>query len=231
MRITCTMFQKQAKDMTKNPGMLVMFAIFPAVALIMTQLIAKQNPDIPSSMFTTMMAGIFAGMALITSVAQFISEDIEHKRLRLLVMAGVKPHQYLTGLGGFILTLGIIVSIVFALIGEFRGEDLWKFLAVMIMSTAASIILGAAIGILTGNQQMAVALGFPVSMVIGFLPMIASFNERIERVTSFIYTLQLNAIVNDFSANFQKAMIVISSNIVVFIILFVIAYKMKGLKG
>ncbi|MCL2254227.1 MAG: hypothetical protein FWC09_07255, partial [Lachnospiraceae bacterium] len=106
MRIIKTMFIKQAKDMFKNPVSLVQFLIFPAVAFIMTVLVAKDNPDIADSMFTTMMAGIFAGMAIITTVAGIIAEDTEHKSLRLLIMAGVKPYQYLTGLGGFILLLG-----------------------------------------------------------------------------------------------------------------------------
>ena len=73
MRSIKAIFTKQARDMLKNPMVLVMFIIFPAVALVMTQLIAKSNDDIPNNMFVTMMSAIFAGMGLITSASGIIA--------------------------------------------------------------------------------------------------------------------------------------------------------------
>ena len=64
MRSIKAILIKQAKDMLKNRTVFVMFVIFPVVALIMTQLIAKSNDDIPNNMFVTMMTAIFAGMGL-----------------------------------------------------------------------------------------------------------------------------------------------------------------------
>lgn len=231
MRSAKTIFVKQAKDMFRNPGVLVMFIIFPAVALIMTQLIAKQNDSIPYNMFVTMMAAIFAGMGLITSMAGIIAEDIEHKSLRFLVIAGVKPHEYLLGTGGFVLLAGTITSVIFGLIGNFSAMELLKFLTVMILSVAASIILGATIGILAKNQQAATAIGMPIAVILGFTPMVASFNETVAKVAEILYTQQLNVIVNDFSASFGKAIAVIMVNIAVFVVLFILAYRRKGLKG
>jgi ABC-2 type transport system permease protein len=231
MRSIKTIFVKQAKDMFKNPMVLVMFIIFPAVALIMTELIAKSNEDIPNNMFTTMMAAIFVGMGLVMSMAGIIAEDIERKSLRFLVMAGVKPHEYLLGTGGFVLLAGALTAIAFGLIGDFTGTELVKFLAVLIVSAAASIILGASIGMLSKNQQAATAVGMPVAMIIGFTPMIANFNETVEKVASVLYTQQLNVIVNDFSANFAQALTVIGINIAVLAVLFTLAYKKRGLKG
>jgi len=231
MRSAKAIFIKQAKDMFKNPMVLVQFIIFPAVALIMTELISKSNEDIPNNMFVTMMAAIFAGMALVTSAAGVIAEDIERKSLRFLVMAGVKPHEYLLGTGGFILLTGMIVSIVFGLIGTFTGTEFAKFMTVMTTSVSASILLGAAIGMLSKNQQAATAIGMPIAVILGFTPMIANFNKTVEKAASFLYTQQLNVIVNDFSANFTKAIIVIGANIAFLTILFVLAYKKKGLKS
>ena len=121
MRSIKAIFIKQAKDMIKNPMVFIQFIIYPAVAFLMTELVAKSNQYIPANMFVTMMAAIFAGMALITSTAAVIAEDIERKSLRFLVMAGVKPHEYLTGIGGFLLLAGTFVSFVFGLIGNFTG--------------------------------------------------------------------------------------------------------------
>jgi len=229
MRSAKTIFVKQAKDMFRNPMVLVMFVVFPAVALIMTQLIAKPNSDVPNNMFVTMMGAIFAGMGLVTSMAGIIAEDIERKSLRFLVMAGVKPQEYLLGTGGFILLAGTVTSVFFALIGDFTAIELIKFLTVMILSTVASIVLGASIGILSKNQQAATAIGMPIAMILGFTPMIAAFNETVEKAASILYTQQLNVIMNDFSANFSQAIIVIGANIVVLVLLFTFAYKTKKL--
>jgi len=230
MRSIKAIFIKQAKDMFKNPGVLVQFIIFPAVALVMTELVSKSNEYIPTNMFVTMMAAIFAGMALITSTASIIAEDMERKSLRFLVMAGVKPQEYLSGVGGFILLAGSVVSVIFGLIGYFTWVELAKFLLVMITGVAASIILGAIIGILSKNRQAATAISMPVAIVLGFSPMIANYNKTVEKIAGVFYTQQLNVIVNDFSANFPKAMLVIVLNMSVLLFFFVIAYKKKGLK-
>ena len=231
MRSIKAIFTKQAKDMFKNPMALAMFIIFPAIALIMTQLVAKPNEDIPNNMFVTMMAAVFAGMGLITFSSGVISEDIERKSLRFLIIAGVKPHQYLLGTGGFLLLAGAVVSAVFALIGDFTLAETLKFLIVMTTGAAASIILGAAIGMLSKNQQAATSMGMPVAVIVGFTPMIAAFNETVEKFAGVLYSQQINIIVNDFSAGLLRPMLVITSNIAVLTGLFVFAYKKKGLKG
>jgi ABC-2 type transport system permease protein len=82
---------------------------------------------------------------------------------------------------------------------------------------------------LAKNQQTATAIATPAAMILGFTPMIAGFNEAVERVASVLYTQQLNVIVNGFSSNFPKALAVIGANILVLLILFVFAYRKKGL--
>ena len=224
-------FIKQAKDMLKNPAVFVMFIIFPLVSLIMTQLVAKSNDDISNNMFVTMMAAIFAGMGLVTATSAVIAEDIERKSLRFLIMAGVKPYQYLLGTGGFFLVTGTAISIVFALIGDFTSVELIKFLIIMITGTASSIILGMVIGVLSKNQQMATSLAMPVAIIVGFTPMAAVFNETVEKFAGILYTQQINVVVNNFSVNLVRPLLVVLLNITVFTVLFVIAFKKKGLKG
>jgi ABC-2 type transport system permease protein len=75
------------------------------------------------------------------------------------------------------------------------------------------------------------AVGMPIAMILGFTPMIATFNETVEKAASILYTQQLNVIVNDFSANFTRALLVIGVNMAVLLVLFVVAYRRKGLKG
>ena len=231
MKSIKAIFTKQAKDMLKNPAVLIQFIIFPAVALTMTLLVAHGNDDIPNNMFVQMMASIFAGMGLIMSVTAIIAEDIEVKSLRFLIIAGVKPHQYLIGVGGFILLAGSITSVFFALIGDFTGVEIIKFLAIMIPGVMASIVLGATIGMFSKNAQAASGLAMPFALIIGFVPMIANFNDTVYRFARFIYTQQINVIVNDLSGDLARPLTVIAINIAVLVVLFVIAYKKKGLKG
>ena len=228
-----TIFSKQAKDMFKNPAVLIQFIIYPVVALVFTELVAKSETfeGMDVNMFVIMMGSIFAGMGLIISTAAIIAEDIESKSLRLLVMAGVRPQQYLLGVGGFLLLAGAFTALLFSLIGVFSTEELFKFLAVMIACTATSIIIGATIGIFSKNQQAATSLGMPIAMVFGFVPMLASFNDTVYQYSSFLYTQQLNIIVNDFSENFSKAMLVILANIFIVGVLFMLAYRKRGLRS
>ncbi|MCL1790212.1 MAG: hypothetical protein FWG40_02455 [Peptococcaceae bacterium] len=223
-------FMKQAKDVMKNPMALVMFLTFPVVALIMTNLVEIE--DYPNNnMFVTMMAAIFAGMGLITAVSDAVAEDIERKCLRFLVIAGVKPYQYLIGAGGFFFAAGAVTSVVFALIGDFTLQETFKFLAIMVAGVAASVLLGATIGMYAKNRQTATALGMPIAVLVGFTPMIAGFNETVEKFAGILYTQQINVIVNDFSASLRRPLLVVGANVLVLSVLFVVAYRRKGLKG
>ena len=178
-----------------------------------------------------MMAAIFAGMALIPSAAGVIAEDIERKSLRFLILAGVKPQHYLLGTGGFLLLAGTVASCTFAVIGDFTAMQMLRFLVVMIIGTAGSIILGMAIGMLSKNQQAGTALCMPVAMILGFTPMIASFNNTVEKIASILYTQQLNVVINDVNAGMAKPVMVMFANIAVFLFLFILSYKMKGLRS
>ena len=239
MRNAKAIFKKQLKDMYKNVGVLVQFIIFPAVAFAMTLLVARGNDYIPDTMFINMMASIFVGMALIPLVAGIIAEDRETKSLRFLVMAGVKPPGYLLGISGVVLAVSLLPSLAFALMGGFTGQEFMIFMAVMLFGAMASTMLGLTIGIFTSNQQAATGLSLPIAMVLGFAPMIATFNEPMMRVTRFLYTQQIDIVMESFysvqgsqaDANLWTSFIIIGANIAVLVVLFTIAFAKKGLKA
>jgi ABC-2 type transport system permease protein len=137
----------------------------------------------------------------------------------------------LLGVGGFFLLAATVTSVIFALIGGFTATELVKFLIIMVSGTAASILLGATIGMWSKNTQAAGGLAMPFAVIVGFAPMIASFNETVERFAGVLYTQQINVIVNDFEASMVRPLIVIAANIAVLTVFFVVAYKKKGLKG
>ena len=106
-----------------------------------------------------------------------------------------------------------------------------KFLLILLLGSATSVLLGAAIGISSKNQQQATAISVPIFMVFAFCPMIAQFDATVEKIANAFYTQQINTIVNDFSAPDLKPLLIILANIVVFVALFSFIYKKKGLRG
>ncbi|MDR1663795.1 MAG: ABC transporter permease [Clostridiales bacterium] len=229
MRSVKAMFVKQTLDMFRNWPVLIQYVVYPAVAFVFTVLVAKADETIADTMFVAMFSSIFAGMALVFSAMAVIAEDRETKSLRFLVMAGVKPHEYLIGVGGVIFLFGLGVSVVFALIGGYSGAEFFKFLLVMVLGSAASILLGASIGILSKNQQSASAVGIPVSMVLGFAPMVTMFNETAKQIFDIFYTQQVNVVANDVSTDIARPVLIILANIAALAALFAAAYRKKRL--
>jgi len=233
-------FKKQIKDTYHNTATLVQFIIFPAVAFAMTHFVARSHDfEGPETMFITMMSAAFVGMALVPFVAGIIAEDREQKSLRFLVMAGVKPPGYLLGIGGVVFVTGLFPALAFSLMGRFSGQQFGLFMAVFMSGVVASILLGLTIGVFAGNPQAATGLAMPIAMVLGFGPMISPFNETIERVFSIFYTQQLNVVMDSFhvidgyrpDVNLGQSFAIIGANIGVLIVLFVVAFAKKGLKG
>ena len=96
-------FKKQLKDTLKNKTVLIQFIMFPAMTLLMEN--AVKIPDMPELFFTKLFSVMFLGMAPITSAAAIISEEKEKNTLRVLMMANVKPWEYLLGVGLYVWTL------------------------------------------------------------------------------------------------------------------------------
>ena len=155
-------------------------------------------------------------------------------------MAGVKPSSYLLGVGGVIFLVSLLTSLAFAFIGGFIPLDITAgffesefaaFMAVMMSGSIASIILGATIGIFSKNMQSATGLSMPFAMVLGFGPMLAQFNEHAESVMGYLYTQQINVLLNDFSHGLTRPLTIIWINIAVLAVVFIAAYGKKGLRN
>ena len=263
MRNVNAIFYKQFNDTLKNPATLLQFIIYPIIAFVITRFVDFENMMNLEGMFegmsgeiqaimqaamhemqttaqanmpnmTTMQATIFAGMGLIFIVAGIISADAETKSLRFLMMAGVKPASYLLGVGGVVFIVSFFTSLAFTLIGGFKGQNFWIFLAVMMSGVTASIVLGATFGILMKNQQAASGVAMPAAVILGFGPMIAQFNDDIARVFHVFYTQQINVVANYLTMGGAEtspweSFGIMWANVAVFSVLFALAYSRKGL--
>ena len=230
MRNICAVFLKQINETFKNKIILIQFVLFPAFALIMENAIKLQ--DMPEHFFVKLFAVTFVGMAPLTCMSSILSEEKEKNTLRALLMSNVKPVQYLLGVGSYLWLMCMAGSVVFALCGQYRGKELVAFLLIMAAGILLSILVGAAIGVFSRNQMTATSITIPVMMVFSFLPMIATFNEKIAKFAKITYSQQISMLINninDVTIEMENVVILLA-NMLVAIVLFLLAFYRKGLE-
>lgn len=228
MRNSLIIIKKQVKDTLKNKTVLIQFILFPVMALIMEN--AIRIDSMPELFFTKLFSIMYIGMAPLTSVASIISEEKEKNTLRVLAMANVKPWQYLFGVGFYVWIICMIGAGVMAAV--IKKEDIPFYLLVMAVGFAVSILAGACIGIFAGNQMTATSIVMPVMLVFAFSPMLAMFNENIEKVARFAYTQQLKVFMDGMSFSGIKTdnILILAVNAMLMAVLFFIAFRKKGLE-
>ncbi|NLL75829.1 MAG: ABC transporter permease [Clostridiales bacterium] len=218
-------FVKQCKDVFKNTQVLVLFVIYPIVAAIMTTSVGGQlgQMDFFISIFATMHA-VFTPVVVTASV---ISEEKEKNTLRVLIMSGVRPFEYLTGIGGFVFFCTMLTGSSYLAMGSFNMGTGAGFLLCMGIGCICSIVLGLAIGGFADNLMSANALAVPVSMVISFLPMIAYFNKAIGRVSKYIYGQQIgNYMQNPSGYNLTVEIIsIVAVNFLLCLVAFIFVFR------
>lgn len=228
MRNALVIFKKQLKDTLKNKTVLIQFIMFPLMTLVMENAISL--PDMPELFFTKLFSVMYIGMAPVTSAAAIISEEKEKNTLRVLMMANIKPWEYLLGVGAYVWTLCMAGAGIMAT--GLASTDIPFYLGVMAAGFVVSIAIGACIGIFSSNQMTATSLFVPVMLVFSFSPMLAMFNDKIEKVARIFYTQQLRVLMNrmSFEGIKPESILILAVNAVLALALFFVAYRRKGLE-
>ena len=229
MQKSISIFKKQLKDTLKNKAVLLQFVMFPALALIMKNTMKIEGMN--EMFFIELFATMYIGMAPLTSMSEIISEEKEKNTLRMLMMSNVKPYEYLVGVGSYVWILCMIGSAVMGIGAGYKEEALAYFMLIMAIGVLVSTLMGAAIGVLSKNQMAATSISVPVMLVFSFMPMLAMFNEKISKVSRFIYSQQVNNLmskVNHFSMNAENIW-VIGINMLIIVAVFGFAYKRSQL--
>ncbi len=78
----------------------------------------------------------------------------------------------------------------------------------------------------------ATSLTIPIMMVFSFVPMLSMFNESIKKVAVIFYSQQISDLINGIGTSevSVSSIIVIAVNFIIALVLFVLAYKKKGLE-
>lgn len=227
MRNVIIIIKKQWKDTLKNMTILIQFVLFPILTLIMENMI---NVDgMPELFFTKLFSVMYIGMAPLTSVASIIAEEKEKHTLPVLLMANVKPWQYLLGVGVYVWFICMVGAGVMAT--GFVGKDIVVYLLIMGVGFVLSIVAGGCIGIYANNQMSATSLVMPVMMILAFLPMLAMFHDTMKKIATFFYTQQLFLRLNEMSifGSSKETYGVLFANMLLLLVLFGVIFKKKGL--
>lgn len=229
MRNIKAIFWKQIKDTFKNKAILIQFVMFPFLACIMEKAVIME--DMPPHFFVKLFASMFIGMAPLIAMSAVLSEEKEDGTLKVLMMSGVKPAEYLLGVGGYVWAVCMIGACVLGVVGEYRGEELFLFLVIMAVGIIASLLVGAAVGTWSKNQMMATSLCVPVMMVFSFLPMLSMFNETIRKIARIAYSEQISILINRLGEGTAQPenIAIILGNIIAAFICFVCAYRRCGI--
>lgn len=223
-------FKRQLKDTLKNKTVLIQFVMFPVLTLVMNN--AIKIDGMPKNFFVNLFAIMYIGMAPLTSIAALIAEEKEKNTLRVLLMSNVKPYQYLVGIGSYIWAACMLGAFVICAVGSYKPQERFTFMVIMALGIIVSLLIGAAIGTWSKTQMMATAIAVPVMMIFSFVPMLSMFNATFARIAKFIYSEQISLMLNKISSlQFRIDNIcIIVANVLLFAVLFVIAYKKCGLE-
>ncbi|MDE6845757.1 MAG: ABC transporter permease [Lachnospiraceae bacterium] len=230
MKNTGIIFRKTMKDTGKNIALLIQFIMFPLMAVIMEN--AIQIEDMPEHFFVGMFAVMHIGMAPLNVTTAVISEEKEKNTLRVLLFGGVRPAEYLLGIGGYVFSACMAGAIIFAVLGGYRGKEFIQFLLIMATGIIVSMLLGAVIGIRSKSQITAATIMTPVMMVFAFLPMLSMFNETIAKIADIAYSQQIQLLLNGLASQTApepKSLIVIAVSAMIAAVMFTCAYRKSGL--
>ena len=220
--------KKQIKDTLKNKTVLIQFVMFPVLTLIFEN--AINIPDMPELFFTKLFSVMYMGMAPLVAVASVIAEEKEKNTLRVLTMANVKAWESLAGIGIYVWTICMAGAGVMAT--TLSSGDIPFYLGVMAAGFIISIAIGASIGIIASNQMAATSLSLPVMLIFSFMPMLAMFNDKIEKIAGIFYTQQIRELLGNmtFDGIKTETMLVVAVNALLALLLFFAAFKRKGLE-
>lgn len=218
-------FSKQCKEIIKSAHLLVLFIVFPVIAGVMTQSVGEQlgEKDFFISIFGTMHV-VFTP---IVATAAIVAEEKGKNTLRVLIMSGVRPYEYLLSIGSFVFLCTLASGCSFLLMGNFNAESCAVLLAGMSVGCICSIVLGLVIGGFASGMTNANALAVPFSMALAFLPMLAEFSDTIYGFSKFTYSQRIGDMIQQ-ASSYQltgEAAVTILINLLLFTVVYIVIFR------
>lgn len=220
-------FMKEIKDVMKNSQLVLLFFIFPVIALIMSSSI--QIDGIEPKFFLIIFATMHIVFSPIVVTSSILAEEKEKGTLRLLLMNNVSPIDYLISIGGFVFILTLISSLIFFACANFAMNEALYFMMMMGLGTLISIIIGMIIGGFSKNMISADGMSVPTAMFFAFLPMLATFNQTMKHITMLLYSGILSELLLNRGAWTVQNTLVLIVNGIIFLFIFLRVFKANRL--
>ena len=208
MTAILALLRKQTKDSLCNFPALMVMLIYPAVAFVM--ITARGSEEGMSGMFVTMFATMHASFAPLVTASNILSEEKEKGTLRTLMMSGVSRLSYLVSEMLFVVSVSMLTGSAFLAMDAFTRDHAAAFAAAMLCGTVLSALAGLCVGMTSRNVSAANGLAVPIGLVTALLPMLARFNESLDRAARYLYSGQVSRVLEsgELSGEFAAVMAV-----------------------
>lgn len=219
-------FHKQIKDALANRLTILIFLLFPLLAIVFKGIVNENELRVMLPSFVTMNTV----MIPIISMSSSIAEEKEKHSLRMLIMSNVRAWEYLIGMSLSVFCTAFLSTLLFLFFIELSGSAIVVFSVASTIGIVYSLLIGAILALLSKNQMSIGPITAPVSMIVGLIPMFAKMNGKLETPAKILYSYYVREMFETLQFNNSiNAFLMLITNIIVLIILFFLLYKNKGI--
>lgn len=195
MRKTATLFEKDLKDVVKNPTMLVCCLLPVGFMLFYKNAVGGGMEGEQAEAFSSMLvswsllftATMVASMATLNAIA----EEKEKRTLRTLMLANVSAEQMLASRGLVtLLAIGVVDAACYLVIGQ-PPAGLPAFLAIGMAGSVPIVLLSLLLGLVARDQMSAGVLSMPI-LIAGIAPMFAQMVDGLSDIAPYLPTGGMN---------------------------------------
>lgn len=172
---------------------------------------------------------LFFGSAPMLTVNNLIREDRTSGALRAMMLASVRPLEYMAAIGCYMLITMGLTSVIIGIISGLTGLKLIYFVAATTTGVLLTVMLACVFSLRKNDGANSVMLINVVSIINGIIPLLDLFYPSVNVVTKFWYTKQVKTVITSLYTDSIDGLLfafsVIAVNLAVFIAIFVIAYR------
>ena len=230
MRNALAVFRKQWLDSSTVKSIVVQVLFYPAILLLFSFGDSFREESTRIAVLSAI-APIFIGSSPMLTVNSLIRDDKYSGALRSLMLASVRPKEYMTGVSLFMLVISVISSVLIGLAGGLLMQALPLFILAMTLAALVTVLLGCAASLRGANISNAALLLSVFSLVNGMLPILETVYPAIHVITRFWYTQQIKDIIVNLCAGHTETLLlafcIIGMNLLILVALFFIYRKSR----
>ncbi|MBO5111689.1 MAG: hypothetical protein J6D21_13360 [Clostridia bacterium] len=178
---------KQWLDASAVKSIAVQFLLYPVLLWIFT----LGRDSAARTTLVAVLSPMLIGSSPMLTVHSLIREDKHSGALKALMLASVRPGEYMAGVSLFLIGISALASAFMGILGGVPIHTLLWFILAMTLTSTLTILLGCAASLRTANQSNAVLFISVFSLINGMIPALEALHPTIHTVTRFWYTQQV----------------------------------------